>query len=255
MTQLPDRAAPADPIQAPGTDEALWRGWNGWDALTPAQLPQTGKVVVVAAHPDDEVLGFGGAMAILAERGVMVTVVSVTDGERSHPESRVVTPGDLASLRAEELRSALDVLGVGHERLMRLHVPDTAVNLHEDRIVTALAPVLRDAELVVAPWTGDKHSDHEATGRAARKAARIVGVPCRHYPIWMWHWATPSDPRVPWRAVRKVELPPRVMARKRTALEQFATQIHPLGEGPQEAAILPPAVLAHYLRPREVLFQ
>ncbi|MFJ3197821.1 PIG-L deacetylase family protein [Streptomyces griseoviridis] len=247
--------APADPIQAPGTDEAIWREWAGWEALAEADLPWRGRVVVVAAHPDDEVLGFGGTMAVLAERGVDLTIVSITDGEGSHPGSRVVTPAGLARLRADELRSALGELGVDPGRLVRLHVPDTSVARHEERVAAALTPLLQGAELVVAPWTHDVHGDHEAAGRAAERAARHAGLPCRLYPVWMWHWATPGDPRVPWGTARRVPLPPHVLARKRAAVDRFVSQIRPLGPGPREAAVLPPEELAHHLRTTEVLFQ
>ncbi|MET9494843.1 PIG-L family deacetylase [Streptomyces sp. NPDC006552] len=251
----PAEPGPANAIQAPGTDEASWRDWSGWDTLPQAVLPERGHVVVVAAHPDDEVLGFGGAMALLAERGVRLTVVSITDGEGSHPDSQVVTPAALARLRAGELRAALAELGAQDARIVRLGVPDTGVPGHEDQLVDALVPLVRDAGLVVAPWTGDVHGDHEAAGRAARTAARRTGTACALYPVWMWHWAVPDDPRVPWRTARRVPLPPRVQARKRAAVERFATQIRPLGPGPGDAAVLPPDELAHHLRSTEVLFQ
>ncbi|MFI0236085.1 PIG-L deacetylase family protein [Streptomyces sp. NPDC016845] len=247
--------APANAIQAPGTDEALWRAWDGWDAMEPASLPESGRVVVVAAHPDDEVLGFGGTMALLAGRGVRLTVVSVTDGEGSHPGSRIVTPASLARLRADELRAALTELGAGQAEIVRLGVPDTGVADHEEQLADALARLLRGADMVAAPWTGDVHGDHEAAGRAARTAARRTGTPCSLYPVWMWHWARPDDPRVPWKSARRVELPARVQELKRAAIDRFTTQIHPLGPGPGEAAVLPPEELAHHLRPTEVLFQ
>ncbi|MEU1296849.1 MULTISPECIES: PIG-L family deacetylase [unclassified Streptomyces] len=247
-------AGPADAIQAPGTDEEAWRRWGALTRLPQASLPEDGHVVVVAAHPDDEVLGFGGAMALLAGRGVALTVVTVTDGEGSHPGSRAVTPRRLARLRARELEDALAELGADDARLVRLRVPDTGVARHEERTSAALAPLLRGASLVVAPWTGDVHSDHEAAGRAALTAARHTGTPCRLYPVWMWHWAVPGDHRVPWETARRVALPPGVLARKRAAVDRFVTQTRPLGGAPQDAAILPPAELAHHLRPMEVLF-
>ncbi|WP_327287927.1 PIG-L deacetylase family protein [Streptomyces sp. NBC_01198] len=245
----------ANPIQAPGTDEGRWLAWDGIGKLPEAELPHRGRVVVVAAHPDDEVLGAGGMVARFAAAGVAVTVVSITDGERSHPESGALTSSDLARRRASELRAALAALGANSADIVRLKVPDTEVAFHEDTVATALSDVLRGAELCLAPWIGDLHGDHEAAGRAALTAAREAEVRCLMYPVWMWHWARPDDPRIPWSSALRVDLTPAEAAAKRSAAQRFVSQIEPLGPEPQDAAILPPEELAHHLRDAEVVFE
>jgi len=251
----PGQEPAADPIQAPGTEESEWRAWAGWDALPELVLPTAGRAVVIAAHPDDEVLGFGGSLSLLAASGLDLTVITVTDGERSHPDSRVETPESLARIRAGETRAALAELGATGAEIRRLHVPDTEVAHHENRVATALAGVLTGATLCAAPWTGDVHADHEATGRAAVAASDAAGVPCLLYPVWMWHWAYPGDPRVPWADAARIPLPPPVLARKTSAISRFTSQISPLGPEPGDAAILPPDEIAHHLRPVEVVFR
>ncbi|RPK85817.1 glucosamine-6-phosphate deaminase-like protein [Streptomyces sp. ADI97-07] len=256
MTTRTDGAAGyADAIQAPGTDESVWRAWTGWKHLREFPLPPGGRVVVVAAHPDDEVLGLGGTLARLAAAGRSITVVTVTDGEASHPDSRMLLPRELADERAAETRTALERLGAGSAEIVRLHVPDSGVDRHEDEVRRALVPLCSGAALVAAPWTGDVHSDHEAAGRAARAAAAEVDAPFAEYPVWMWHWAHPGDSRVPWERARCLSLPAEIQQRKRHAVDAFVSQILPLGPGEHEAAVLPPEELAHHLRPVEVVFQ
>ncbi|QNA77422.1 PIG-L family deacetylase [Streptomyces sp. So13.3] len=242
-------------IDAPGTDESVWRSWPRLRSLPQLTLPRQGRVVVVAAHPDDEVLGFGGTLCLLAAAGVEIVVVSVTDGERSHPSSRVRTPTQLAGIRAAETLAALRELGAGAAQVRRLGIPDTEVPDHEDRVTSDLGDVLRGAALCVAPWTGDVHADHEATGRAAVRAALTAEVPCLLYPVWMWHWARPDDVRVPWERAARIVLPPEAAARKTAAVGRFVSQIRPLGPGSDEAPILPPEELAHHLRDMEVVFR
>lgn len=251
----PGGQAAVNAIDAPGTDEALWRAWPALRSLPALDLPTGGRVVIVAAHPDDEVLGFGGSISLLAAAGVELTVVSVTDGERSHPNSRVVSAASLAAIRATETRKALAELGADRARVIRLGIPDTEVAGHEVPLAAELTDVLHDAALCVAPWTGDLHADHEAAGRAALRAADAAGVPCLLYPVWMWHWARPDDPRVPWRSAARIALPPVTVARKTAAVERFASQIRPLGTDPGDAAILPPDETAHHLRDLEVVFR
>ncbi|MCZ4119976.1 PIG-L deacetylase family protein [Streptomyces sp. H39-S7] len=251
----PGNEAAAAAIDAPGTDEALWRAWPVLRSLPAVDLPASGRVVIVAAHPDDEVLGFGGSISLLAAAGTELTVVSVTDGERSHPDSSVVSASSLAAIRATETRQALNELGAERARVIRLGVPDTEVAGQEVPLAAELAGLLRGAALCVAPWTGDLHADHEAAGRAAVRAAEVAGVPCLLYPVWMWHWARPDDPRVPWESAARIALPPVNAARKAAAVERFASQIRPLGPGPGDAAILPPDETAHHLRDLEVVFR
>ena len=79
---------------------------------------------------------------------------------------------------------------------------------------------------------GDGHPDHEATGRAAAAAAKRAGARFLEYPIWMWHWATPDDPAVPWRyRAWRVELTPGDLATKAEAMRCFASQLE-RGDGP-----------------------
>jgi LmbE family N-acetylglucosaminyl deacetylase len=90
--------------------------------------------------------------------------------------------------------------------------------------VNVLAPLVEGFDLCLAPWDHDMHPDHEAAGRAARKAAAGAFY---SFPIWMWHWAAPADPQVPWD--RAVRLPPRAASRKRAAITCFASQTEDRG--------------------------
>ena len=90
--------------------------------------------MVIAPHPDDEVLGTGGLLRQLAATGSAIEIVAVTDGEASHPKSTRVSRRELAETRARERRVALDRLGVRPSRLTRLGLPDGGVAGWSDRL-------------------------------------------------------------------------------------------------------------------------
>ena len=106
-------------IDAPGTPEAAWRAWPGLGQLPALDATGWASAVVVAAHPDDEVLGAGGIIAVLAARGARLRIVALTDGEASHPHRRE----SIASRRAAETLAALAALGARDAEVIRLGLP------------------------------------------------------------------------------------------------------------------------------------
>lgn len=204
---------------------------------------------MVAAHPDDEVLGVGGTMAILAAAGVRLRLIAITDGEGSHPGAE---PAVIARTRIAESATALDRLGALTTEVVRLGMPDTGLDSREKELSDLLRDKCAGFEVCLAPWEGDAHADHEAAGRAARRAAQRAGQTVLTYPIWMWHWAQPGDRRVPWRRACQVVLPGDVAVRKRSAIGAFTSQLTDReGAGP----VVPPGVVAHFTRRQEVLLR
>lgn len=249
------RTVPDNPIQAAGTPEQEWAAWAAPVGFPELDLAPVARAVVVAAHPDDEVLGLGGTLARLAAAGARLTLVAVTDGEASHPGSTAPAARDLVRIRRAETRAALAALGAAHTEIVTLSVPDTQVARHERRLAEQLTELVAGADVCAAPWDGDVHADHEAAGRAATAAGTATGVPVLHYPVWTWHWARPDDPRVPWDRAARITLDAHTATRKRAALECFASQLLPLGGSPADAAVLPPEEVAHFLRDFETVLR
>jgi LmbE family N-acetylglucosaminyl deacetylase len=244
------------PLTGAGTPEAAWAGWQ-LEQLAELPVGNPGhdcpkRAVIVAPHPDDEVLAAGGLMQRLSSGGTQLTLVSVTDGEASHPRSPTVTPRALADRRARELRLALDLLGLRSTRVVRLALPDGAVAGDADELVACLCELLGPDVLCVAPWDQDGHPDHDATGQAAATACTATGAPFLSSLVWTWHWAAPGDERVPWSCARRLPLTRIELTRKRWATRSFRSQISPLSEQPGDEAILAPGMLSHFERPYEV---
>ena len=66
----------------------------------------------------------------------------------------------------------------------------------------------------------------DRVGRAALTAAFECGARAHEIPIWAWHWASPEDPRIPWERARKLQLDKWAQARKRHAIQAFASQLY-----------------------------
>jgi len=171
----------------PGTTTQEWAPLV--DAAPPLDLDGISSILVVAPHPDDETLGAGGLIAACRTLGIAVAVVVVTDGAAAHSTS---TPIELARRRAIEVTAAVRALNPEAE-LTLLGYRDGSTAESEDAIRADLAILADGADLVVGPWRGDGHRDHRVVG----EICATLGIRLIEYPIWMWHWGSPSDPRIP----------------------------------------------------------
>ena len=124
------------------------------------------QVLVLAPHPDDEVFGCGGTLALMATSGAAIRVVVATDGA-----ARATNHSETIATREAESCTAATVLGLSKPIFWRL--PDSGLNYDEGlvaRIVKALADW--QADLVLAPSALESHPDHYALALAAAEAVR-----------------------------------------------------------------------------------
>lgn len=234
-------------LRAAGTGESAWEAWPGLANLPVLPVPPQARLVILAPHPDDEVLALGG----LLHRHRRCELFAVTDGEASHPDSPLLGPQDLRTLRYLERAEALHRLGRGDLRVRRLGHADGAVD--RDLLASQIAEVLEPGDVCVATWRGDGHPDHEAVGHAARLAAAQRRVGLWEYPVWTWHWAVPGDSRVPWRHAVRLPMSQGARAAKARAIDAFATQVRPLGPA-DPRVIVPDSMVAHFARDFEIVF-
>lgn len=216
-------------MRAEGTPEAVWGPWLQTQPFAPQSLATlmngAERLVVVAPHPDDEVLGCGGLLAMQAERAGPLLVVGVTDGENSHAAVPAVDPGALAAQRTAERLEGTRRLHVADDDVVSLHLPDGALGAHAHELVRRLESLLTAADLVVSTWRHDGHPDHEACGAAAARACKRIGCAHMEVPVWLWHWARPGDLRVPWRRMVALPLAADAQAAKQRALAAHASQL------------------------------
>lgn len=236
----------------PGTSEADWTGARLWARAAPLNDPAA-RLIVLAAHPDDETLGAGGLIATAAAAGTDVSVIVATDGEASHPGSSGTE--DPGMRRRLEVVAALRELAPG-ARLRFLGLPDGGLREStpalRDALVTELG-ALPHGVLLAAPWWGDGHRDHRVAGEAAL-TFRGPGVHVIGYPIWLWHWGDPEsiDAVVEPGRWRMLPLTPGVADAKSAALARHVSQVEPLSAAAGDEAILHDGMRAHFARPYEL---
>ena len=97
--------------------------------------------IVVAPHPDDESLAYGGLIADACRPGLRGKVVIVSDGAGSHPNSKAYPPDQLTALREEEAKRAGAELGLRSEDIHVLRLPDRFVPSEGDEAERAIGAI------------------------------------------------------------------------------------------------------------------
>ncbi|GHF42967.1 MULTISPECIES: PIG-L deacetylase family protein [Streptomyces] len=149
-------------------------------------------VLVLAAHPDDELLGAGATFARHTAEGDAVHAVVLTEGASSRYRE------GLASELAKAAKGAAQVLGLASLRLWRL--PDQRLDslplIDVVQRVEAVVDELRP-DLVYTHFPGDVNADHGIVARAAWTACRPYVLPrLRRFAVFEtpssteWAWAT-----------------------------------------------------------------
>jgi LmbE family N-acetylglucosaminyl deacetylase len=143
------------------------------------------RALILAPHPDDESLGCGGLIAAACAANLPPAIAIMTDGAASHPDSREFPPARLRAIREAEATRALRILGLekGHIRFMRY--ADAALPATVEAVDRAIAfGRAKQCGIVIGPWAGDPHCDHQAAAAIAFQVSDKTGWPLLSYPIW-----------------------------------------------------------------------
>lgn len=136
------------------------------------------RILVIAAHPDDEIYGMGGTIAKLAAQGHEVHVLIVTDGCTAQYAGRPDLP-EIIEKKHREAIKANALLGVKQVHFgtfpdMKLDtIPHVEVNRLIEETVEKVQP-----DTVYTHFYGDVNLDHQMVYRSTLVAVRPVPGQC-----------------------------------------------------------------------------
>jgi LmbE family N-acetylglucosaminyl deacetylase len=152
--------------------------------------PSGERIVVLAPHMDDEVIGCGGTIARHVAKGSAVTVIFLTDGRLGGAASGLPARGTersagIASTRKDEARRALGELGISNAVFLDAKDGELGATLE-------LGEALRDAlvaarpEIVYLPFFLEEHPDHRAASALLSAAVHgsSLNFRCHGYEVW-----------------------------------------------------------------------
>ncbi|MBL8227410.1 MAG: PIG-L family deacetylase [Bryobacterales bacterium] len=131
-------------------------------------------VVSIHAHPDDAEILCAGTLALLADRGHRITIVTMTPGDKG---SMVKPPEEIAAIRREESRVAAAMIGAAYQCAEFRDLEFFSDNPSRMRMVELLRSLRPDLILTSSPV--DYMCDHETTSALVRDAC--FAAPCPNY--------------------------------------------------------------------------
>jgi N-acetylglucosamine malate deacetylase 1 len=130
-------------------------------------------VLVVVAHPDDEVLGCGGTIARFAKEGRQVHVLQLADGESSRSSGAALKVGELFENRISAAQRACEIMGCAS--LECIGLPDNRLDSLELLDLVKIIEKHIDQYKPVTVFThhsGDVNIDHRIVHEAVLAACR-----------------------------------------------------------------------------------
>lgn len=204
------------------------------NAMTPDFDPAT-RLLVIAPHPDDEIIACGGLLQAVTRAGGRARVLFATDGDNNPWPQRLSerrwrldaqARRRWGALRRGEAEAALDALRCDGLDGMHVGWPDGGLTTllapaRSAEAIDTLTDVMADfgPTLVMVPAFGDYHPDHSALALLATLALRrFPGVQAGSFHIHV----PPSSAGQEW----SVALDAQALERKRDALRCYGSQLH-----------------------------
>lgn len=192
-------------------------------------ISKIGKCLIVAPHPDDEVLGCAGLVQRLLSAGRQVDVVILSGGGRSHAGCCDIDEAELVENRRQLSRRAAGIIGLPAERLHFLDYPDGGIafdNAETDKFKQLIAVLKPDS--VFVPHRGEGWSDHLAAGEIIRWLTEEEKAAVRvfEYCVWFWYYNVWN---IDWRQVRVLKMSPEESRKKQQAIDAYVKPPAPCG--------------------------
>ena len=126
-----------------------------------------GRTLVIAPHPDDEVLGAGGTIARLSAERQEVFVAVVTEGKPPTYSQELVNRVQAEARAAHRLLGVTETLWLGQPAAALSETAHSALNHALFTLIDKIAP-----HTLLLPFVGDMHIDHQLTFMSSLVAAR-----------------------------------------------------------------------------------
>jgi LmbE family N-acetylglucosaminyl deacetylase len=150
------------------------------------------NILIIAPHPDDDVIGMGGTLAVKAKEGASFTIVYVTNGGGSIKtgEYKDLSKEELIILRKEEAKKSLIPLmdDPSDAKQIFLGLESATLFTTPELFTRELEAILRSKNYdeVYIPYFKDRHATHKAVAELSTDTIKGGRFPVALYAYETW---------------------------------------------------------------------
>lgn len=193
------------------------------------ELKTFSNVLIVAPHPDDEVLGCSGLIQRLLRNGKQVDVVILSGGGKSHAGCCRIEESLLIDSRRDLSRKAAGLLDLPLRNLHFLDYPDGSISFdcpETDRLKNLIETLHPNA--IFVPHRGEGWSDHLAAGDIVRRLIdKDPKIELYEYCVWFWFYNVWN---IDWKNARILAMSPQEHKMKNQAIDAYVLPKAPCGK-------------------------
>lgn len=207
--------------------------------------------LIIAPHPDDEVLGCGGLIAKLVHKGIFPHIIMMTEGERSHDSCCTLLQENIAQTRHQLTLRAAKILGLPKNHIHCLHYPDGGITPSNKKETNKLRLLLQNlkCDTIFVPHWGEGWNDHIMVAQIIKELA-ITNVQIYEYCVWLWYY---NIWNLSWEKARQLQMNNHEFSLKQKAMHQYVTPLAPCGN--PWSGILPELLIKANLWDKELYFK
>ncbi len=196
-------------------------------AMQSESLNPSDRTIIIAPHPDDEVIGCGGLIARRVDEGRPPHIVIMTGGEGSHRGCCSIPSDEIKTARRGLTRKALATLGVPESHIHELDYPDGNIDISHPQTgrLKALLSELKPEAVFVPHW-GEGWPDHIKTAHIIKEIAS-KGIEIWEYCVWMWYYNVWRN--LDWKNGAILCIAPEEHRKKLLAMDQYIKPLAPCG--------------------------
>ena len=187
-----------------------------------------GQTVIIAPHPDDEVLGCGGLIARLVQEGLPPHVIIMTGGEQSHNGCCNISGKEIIQNRHKLTLNAMEILGIPSSKVYCLNFHDGGIAMTDSetmnlsRLINSLQP-----DIVLIPHPKEGWSDHVNTGSIVKElVAGSENISLYEYCVWFWYY---NSWAIDWANAWLLKMTDHEHRLKLEAIDAYITPLAPCG--------------------------